>query len=79
MRPAFLLPLFTHLIEVAMSRSEILTPTEVARLFRVDAKTVSRWAEKNQIKYFRTPGGHRRYYRRDFDEYLKQTAYETSE
>lgn len=40
---------------------EILTPSEVARLFRVDLKTVARWADEEKLTSFRTPGGHRRY------------------
>lgn len=40
---------------------EALTPAEVAALFRVDGKTVARWAKEGRISSFRTPGGHRRY------------------
>lgn len=39
----------------------LLTPAEVAALFRVDAKTVSRWANAGKITSVRTPGGHRRF------------------
>jgi len=39
----------------------LLTPGEVARLFRVDPKTVNRWANAGRIGSLRTPGGHRRY------------------
>lgn len=39
----------------------LLTPAEVAALFRVDPKTVGRWAASGQISSIRTPGGHRRY------------------
>jgi len=42
-----------------------LTSAEVAELFRVDARTVTRWAEKGRIGSFRTPGGHRRFHRAD--------------
>jgi hypothetical protein len=38
-----------------------LTPAEVAALFRVDPKTVSRWAEAGKISSIRTLDGHRRY------------------
>lgn len=38
-----------------------LTPSEVAALFRVDTRTVTRWAKEGKISSFRTPGGHRRY------------------
>jgi excisionase family DNA binding protein len=36
-------------------------PSEVAELFRVDSKTVTRWAVSGWIGSIRTPGGHRRY------------------
>src|SRR5262249_57850580 len=38
----------------------LLTPGEVAALFRVDPKTVTRWAASGRISSIRTPGGHRR-------------------
>ncbi len=45
-----------------MQQSEILlTPSEVATLFRVDPKTVTRWAKAGKISSIRTLGGHRRY------------------
>lgn len=40
---------------------ELLTPAEVAALFRVDPKTVSRWANSGKLSSIRTLGGHRRY------------------
>ena len=39
----------------------LMTPTEVAHLFRVDPKTVTRWAAAGRIGSIRTPGGHRRF------------------
>jgi excisionase family DNA binding protein len=39
----------------------LLTPGEVAALFRVDPKTVTRWATAGRIGSIRTPGGHRRF------------------
>lgn len=39
----------------------LLTPAEVAALFRVDPKTVRKWAINKKIGAIRTPGGHRRY------------------
>ena len=43
------------------SRERLLTPGEVASLFRVDPKTVTRWAAAGRISSIRTPGGHRRF------------------
>lgn len=39
----------------------LLTPGEVAQMFRVDPKTVTRWASAGRIGSIRTPGGHRRF------------------
>ena len=39
----------------------LLTPAEVAALFRVDPKTVTRWAKAGKLSAIRTLGGHRRY------------------
>ena len=43
------------------SKDRLLTPGEVATLFRVDPKTVTRWASAGRIGSIRTPGGHRRF------------------
>jgi len=45
-----------------VSESQVLmTPAEVAALFRVDPKTVTRWADAGKMTAVRTLGGHRRY------------------
>ena len=56
-----------------MRRDEdpLLTPSEVARLFRVDPKTVTRWANEGRLSSIKTPGGHRRYRRSDVNALLK--------
>lgn len=43
-------------------QDSLLTPAEVARMFRVDAKTVTRWANEGRLSSIRTPGGHRRFH-----------------
>ncbi|WP_281424403.1 BldC family transcriptional regulator [Pseudonocardia nigra] len=43
------------------NNERLLTPGEVASLFRVDPKTVTRWASAGRIGSIRTPGGHRRF------------------
>jgi excisionase family DNA binding protein len=40
---------------------ELLTPSEVAAMFRVNPKTVTRWARAGRISYIKTLGGHRRF------------------
>lgn len=39
----------------------LLLPQEVAGIFRVDPKTVTRWAAAGRIEAIRTQGGHRRF------------------
>jgi excisionase family DNA binding protein len=41
--------------------TELLKPAEVAAMFRVDPKTVTRWAQAGKLTSIRTLGGHRRY------------------
>jgi len=48
----------------------LLTPLELASLFRVDAKSTPRWAIEGLIPYFQTPGGHRRYRESDVRQFL---------
>jgi excisionase family DNA binding protein len=45
----------------AAEQEVLLTPAEVAKLFRVDPKTVTRWAKAGKLTAIRTLGGHRRY------------------
>lgn len=40
---------------------DLMTPAEVAQAFRVDPKTVTRWAKAGKLTSVRTPGGHRRF------------------
>jgi excisionase family DNA binding protein len=44
-----------------MVENELLTPSEVAVMFRVNPKTVTRWARAGKISAIRTLGGHRRF------------------
>jgi excisionase family DNA binding protein len=59
-------------IGVVESRDRLLTPVEVASLFRVDPKTVTRWAAAGRINSIRTPGGHRRFRESEIRELLRQ-------
>lgn len=43
------------------TNDRLLKPGEVAGLFRVDAKTVLRWAKDGKLSKVKTPGGHGRY------------------
>jgi excisionase family DNA binding protein len=49
----------------------LLTPAEVAALFRVDPKTVTRWAKAGKLTSIRTLGGHRRYRAEEVRRFLE--------
>ncbi len=53
---------------------ELLTPSEVAALFRVDPKTVTRWAKAGKLTSIRTLGGHRRYRAHEVYSLLDRTT-----
>jgi excisionase family DNA binding protein len=44
---------------------ELMTPSEVGKALRVDAKTVTRWAERGLVRAIKTPGGHNRFFADD--------------
>ena len=62
----------THLADA------LLTPAEVASLFRVNPKTVTRWARAGKISAIRTLGGHRRFRASEIKRALDQMEREAS-
>ncbi len=57
----------------------LLTPGEVAALFRVDPKTVTRWATAGRIGSIRTPGGHRRFRESEVNQLLEELTTDAGE
>jgi excisionase family DNA binding protein len=55
-----------------MVENELLTPAEVAVMFRVNPKTVTRWARAGKISAIRTLGGHRRFRASEIRSFLEQ-------
>ena len=55
------------------AQENLLTPSEVATLFRVDPKTVTRWAKAGKLTSIKTLGGHRRYRESEVRALLKLT------
>ena len=55
------------------AQERLLTPAEVASLFRVDPKTVTRWAKAGKLTSIRTLGGHRRYKESEVKQLLNAT------
>ena len=56
----------------------LLTPAEVATMFCVDPKTVTRWATAGRIGSIRTPGGHRRFRESEVKTLLAELTTEAS-
>jgi len=54
-----------------MEAETLLTPAEVATIFRVDPKTVTRWAKAGKLTAIRTLGGHRRYRKTEVQKLLE--------
>src|SRR5262245_16291285 len=55
--------------------SELYTASDVARFCQVDLKTIHNWADKGEIRHFRTPGRHLRFRRLDVLEFLRRYGY----
>jgi excisionase family DNA binding protein len=53
------------------NQEKLLTPAEVAAMFRVDPKTVTRWAKAGKLTSIKTLGGHRRYKESEVKELLQ--------
>ncbi len=52
----------------------LMTPSEVAKLFRVTPKTVGLWEMAGRISAIKTLGGHRRYRREEIMGYYDTTV-----
>ena len=61
-------------MDVNSEQEVLLTPAEVASLFRVDPKTVTRWAKSGKLTSIRTLGGHRRYKESEVKALLLKTT-----
>jgi excisionase family DNA binding protein len=65
-------------VTTSANAERLLTPGEVAALFRVDPKTVTRWASAGRIGSIRTPGGHRRFRESEVREMLADLTSEAT-
>jgi excisionase family DNA binding protein len=54
-----------------VDEDKLLTPGEVAALFRVDPKTVTRWAHAGKLASITTPGGHKRFREKVVRQFLE--------
>lgn len=55
---------------------ELLKPSEVASMFKVDPKTVTKWAKAGLLTTVKTLGGHRRYLAAEVNDLLKERLQE---
>ena len=62
-----------------MEPENLLTPAEVATIFRVDPKTVTRWAKAGKLTAIRTLGGHRRYRQSEVQALLRSNTFTEGE
>lgn len=60
---------------MAKKLGNLFTAPMVARLCECDLKTVHNWAHANEIKFFRTPGGHLRFRKSDVVSFMKKYGY----
>jgi excisionase family DNA binding protein len=54
---------------------ELFTASEFANFCQVDLKTIHNWADKGEIRHFRTPGRHLRFRRLDVLDFLRKYGY----
>ena len=56
---------------------DIITSTEIASIYAVDVRTVWKWQRIGKIpRGIQTPGGHLRWHKNDFLEFLRQRSHD---
>jgi excisionase family DNA binding protein len=51
-----------------------LTLGQAAKFLGVAQSTIRKWSDQGRVPAFYTPGGHRRYRRRDLEQFLEQSG-----
>lgn len=59
-----------------MEFEKLLKTGEVADIFRVDPRTVARWANAGRLRTIRTPGNHRRFSETEVKQLLESNTLE---
>ena len=62
----------SEVLNSTIDTTALLTPNEVAEIFRVNPKTVTRWAQSGKISAIRTLGGHRRFNAAEIMRHLEE-------
>ncbi len=55
-------------VGVKVLKKEVYRSKDVAEILHVTPRTVQIWADSGVLKSWKTPGGHRRFYRQDIEE-----------
>ncbi len=56
------------------SEPDWLTLGQAAKVLGVAQSTIRKWSDQGRVPAFYTPGGHRRYRRRDLEQFLEQSG-----
>ena len=58
-----------------MHDDDLFTAPQVAKICSTDLKTIHNWVNRGEIRFFRTPGRHLRFRRRDVIDFLTKFGY----
>lgn len=64
-------PWYSAMMITKRTQGVLMTPGEVAAKFRVNPKTVTRWAKEGRLSSIKTPGGHRRFFEEEVRDLLE--------
>lgn len=62
-------------VQGGVQTKDLFTASEVAKFCQVDLKTIHNWADRGEIRHFRTPGRHLRFRRVDVLDFLRRYGY----
>src|SRR2546423_2678343 len=65
---------YTGSRRVASGESDWLTLGQAAKFLGVAQSTIRKWSDQGRVPAFYTPGGHRRYKRRDLETFLERSG-----
>jgi len=68
------IPRFGQVAPRPSEEDRLLTPGEVAAIFRVNPKTVTRWARSGKLHAIKTLGGHRRFRASEIRDSMQRMA-----
>lgn len=53
-----------------MKKGELLTITRASEVLGVHSRTLRHWADEGHLPHVKTPGGHRRFFRKDLEQFI---------